>query len=57
MATFTHKFNLYEDQIRALKELANKRHVTYSTVLREAVDQFLKKQGFGPLPRRPIVRR
>ena len=57
MATETHRFNLYQDQVKLLKRLAQKRNVTYSTVLRQAVDEFLMKQGYGPFPTRPVVRR
>ncbi len=57
MKVQTHRFNLYEDQVRLLKELAKRRNVTYSTILREALDQYLQRKGCGRRPARPIVRR
>ena len=57
MPTRAHKFNLYDDQVKDLKALARKRNVTYSTVLRQALDEFLVRQRCGRRPARPIIRR
>ena len=53
----TKRFNIYEKEHQALRKLAFKRQVTYSTLVREAIQQYLDRQGFGPFPERRVIPR
>ncbi len=52
-----HHFNLYPDQMKALKSLCFKEGTTYGTQVRKALDEFLQRKGFGPFPERSTVKR
>ncbi len=52
-----HHFNLYSDQLKALRALAYKEGTTHGTQVRKALDELLQRKGYGPFPeRRPVKR-
>ncbi len=52
-----HHFNLYSDQVKALRALAYKEGTTHGTQVRKALDELLQRKGYGPFPDRRLVRR